>query len=417
MSVRERTVTATAPEPDLTPQEMIARAVAMREELVAEQAATERRTYYSQEMHQRFLDAGFYHLYVPRRYGGYEFDVPTYMRVVQEIARGCVSTGWCLGLTMNHALMVASWWPPDAQDEIFAGRDFRASSVAAPVGTATRDGSGWDIEGQVAFASGTPYSTYYMGQALLPSEDPEAPPPLLLFVAPRSQWEMLDDWGDMIGLKGSGSQSIRFDHTRIPANWAFEGTMIDVEVGGGTPGSRLHGNPMYSGRAMCIFTMSLAAVAVGGAYNALDEYERLMRTKGTPLPPFGPRIHDREHQRWYGRALTHIATAEAALRDTARAHMELCRRNVEDGIDYSYGDDMLLAGIARELIISCWNVVNHDLWETVGASEGRDGKRMARIFRDMAVAGAHRNTQLRDLFYGEVGREMLGEPRIPLGQG
>src|SRR5436305_5487356 len=242
------------PEPGLTRDEMVARAVALRPRLIADQAETEKRTYYSREMHEAFLAAGFYHLYVPRRYGGYGFDVPTYMRVVQEIARGCVSTAWCLGLTMNHALMVGSWWPQEAQDQIFAGQDFRASSVAAPVGTATRDEEGWEIHGQVAFASGTPYSTYYMGQALLPATDPGAVPPLLLFVAPRSEWEMLDDWGDMLGLKGSGSHSIRFDHSRIPASWGFEGNMIDVEVGGGTPGSRLHGNPMYSGRAMCVFT-------------------------------------------------------------------------------------------------------------------------------------------------------------------
>jgi 3-hydroxy-9,10-secoandrosta-1,3,5(10)-triene-9,17-dione monooxygenase len=416
MSAPQTTSAPAAPEPELTEAEMIARAIALREDLVAEQAATEQRTYYSEEMHRRFLDAGFYHLYVPRRYGGYEFDVPTYMRVVQEIARGCVSTAWCLGLTMNHALMVGSWWPQEAQDQIFAGQDFRASSVAAPVGTATRDDGGWEIHGQVAFASGTPYSTYYMGQALLPASDPGAVPPLLLFVAPRSEWEMLDDWGDMLGLKGSGSHSIRFDHSRIPASWGFEGNMIDIEVGGGTPGSRLHGNPMYSGRAMCVFTMSLAAVTVGAAYNALDEYERLMRTKATALPPFGLRVHDRENQRWYGRALTHIATAEAALRDTAQRHMELCRRNVEDGVDYAYGDDIMLANVAREVIISCWDVVNHDLWETVGASEARDGHRMQRVFRDMAVAAAHRNTQFRDLMYGEVAREMLGEPRVPLGQ-
>ena len=84
-----------------------------------------------------------------------------------------------------------------------------------------------------------------------------------------------------------------------------------------------------------MFTISLAAVAVGAAYNTLDEYERLMRTKSTPLPPFGPRVEDREHQRWYGRALTHIATAEAALHEAAHRHMELCRRNVKDGVDYS----------------------------------------------------------------------------------
>ena len=156
------------PEPDLTPDEMVGRAVALRPQLIADQEATERRTYYSPRMHEAFLNAGFYHLYVPRRYGGYEFDVPTYVRVVQEIARGCVSTAWCAGLAMNHALMVGSWWPQEAQDEIFAAGDFRCSSVAAPVGKATRTDEGWEINGQVAFASGTPYATFYMGQALLP---------------------------------------------------------------------------------------------------------------------------------------------------------------------------------------------------------------------------------------------------------
>ena len=49
--------------------------------------------------------------------------------------------------------------------------------------------------------------------------------------------------------------------------------MIDVDVAKGTPGVALHGNPMYGGRALGLFTMCLAAVIVGAAYNALDEYE------------------------------------------------------------------------------------------------------------------------------------------------
>ena len=419
MSTPERAGTGLAPpDPGLSREEMIARAVALRPRLVADQEATEQRTYYSEEMHEAFLAAGFYHLYVPRRYGGYEFDVPTYVRVVQEIARGCVSTAWCMGLAMNHALMVGSWWTQEAQDEIFAGGDFRCSSVAAPVGKAGRTDDGWEINGQVAFASGTPYATFYMGQALLPPGPdgaPGEPPPQLLFVAPREGWEMLDDWGDMLGLKGSGSHSIRFDHTRIPASWGFEGSMLDVEVGAGTPGSRLHGNPMYSGRAIAVFTISLAAVSVGAAYSALDEYERLMREKATPLAPFIPRVKDRDFQRWYGRALTHIATAEAALYDVADRHMEACRRNVEDGIPYTFGEDMLLGGIAREVMLMCWRVIDDDLWQTVGASVARDGERTARVFRDMAVAAAHRNLQLRDMFYGDIGRAALGEPRVMPG--
>jgi 3-hydroxy-9,10-secoandrosta-1,3,5(10)-triene-9,17-dione monooxygenase len=38
---------------------MIARAVALRPQLVADQEATEQRTYYSEEMHEAFLAAGF----------------------------------------------------------------------------------------------------------------------------------------------------------------------------------------------------------------------------------------------------------------------------------------------------------------------------------------------------------------------
>jgi 3-hydroxy-9,10-secoandrosta-1,3,5(10)-triene-9,17-dione monooxygenase len=81
------------PEPDLTPQGMIDRAVALRPQLVEQQAETEERTYYSQEMHEEFLRAGFYRIYVPRRYGGYEFDMRTYMCVMFELLRGCPSTG------------------------------------------------------------------------------------------------------------------------------------------------------------------------------------------------------------------------------------------------------------------------------------------------------------------------------------
>jgi 3-hydroxy-9,10-secoandrosta-1,3,5(10)-triene-9,17-dione monooxygenase len=75
-----------------TDEELVARAIELRPALIADQEATERRTYYSQAMHEEFLEAGFYDLYVPRRYGGLELGVPAYVRVIQEVARGCVST-------------------------------------------------------------------------------------------------------------------------------------------------------------------------------------------------------------------------------------------------------------------------------------------------------------------------------------
>src|SRR5436853_507695 len=239
-----RTQTVAPPEPGLTPQTLVDRAVALRAELIARQAEVEELTRYSDEMHQRFLEAGFYRLYVPRRYGGYEFDVPTFMRVVQELARGCPSTAWMLGLASGHALQIGSWWPEQAQAEIFGDGDFRAASVAAPVGPATRRDGGWELNGRVSYCSGIPVSTHYMGQALMPAADGDAgPPPMLLFVAPKDAWRMLDDWGDLMGMKGSGSNSIVFEGGWIPEHFALENTfMVDVDVSRGTPGLELHGN-------------------------------------------------------------------------------------------------------------------------------------------------------------------------------
>jgi 3-hydroxy-9,10-secoandrosta-1,3,5(10)-triene-9,17-dione monooxygenase len=411
---RETVAAIPPPEPDLTPQEMVARAVALRPQLLERQAECEERTYYSQEMHEEFLRAGFYRLYVPRRYGGYEFDVPTFMRVTLELARGCPSTAWCMGLASAHALQVASWFPEEAQAELFGDGDFRAASVAAPIGTAARTEDGWELNGKVSYCSGIPYSTHYMGQALMGGEDPASvPPPMILFVAPESEWTIVDDWGDLLGMKGSGSQSITFEHGRIPARFALERTlMVDVDVSNGTPGLELHGNPMYAGRALGCFTMSLAALLVGAAWGALDEYETMMTTKTTPLPPFVPRKHDLDYQRWFGRALTRIATAEAALMSCAEQHMALCRRFVEEGIPYSYGDDMRIGCIAREVMIQAWETMQSDIFRTAGSSAGARGQRLERIFRDMSIGGnSHRNTLLRDWAFRELARAHLGIPR------
>ncbi len=394
-----------------TARELVERAIALRPKLIERQAKAEARTNYDEEMHEEFERAGFYRMFMPRRYGGFEVSVPTFMRVIVEIARGCPSTGWCLALAANHALMVGSWFPEKAQDDVFEGGRFICASVAAPISEpALKVDGGWELNGKVSFCSGIPYSTYYLGQALTPGDGSGLPGPMLLFVAPRGAWEMLDDWGDLLGLKASGSQSIVFDHGRIPDHFVLENTsMIDVDVSV-APGVGLHGNSMYGGRALGVFTMCLAAVMVGAAYNALDEYERQMDERMTPVPPFVPRRLDPDFQRWFGGAWAKTATAEAALHDCAEQHMELCRRQAEEGVPYTYKDDMLLGCIGREVMVQTWETVQSDLVRTVGASLMKTGERIERIFRDMAIGNAHRNTSLRDWAYRELTLAHLGLP-------
>jgi 3-hydroxy-9,10-secoandrosta-1,3,5(10)-triene-9,17-dione monooxygenase len=398
---------------EVTPAELLERARALRPKLAERQEETERLTHYSPELHEDFERAGFYRMLVPKRYGGLEVDLPTYVRVFMELARGDASAAWCVCLASNHALQVGSWFPERAQDEIFGAGDFRAASVAAPLSErAVRTDDGWELHGQVAYCSGIPYSNHYMGQALMP--DGDGPPGAqILFVAPREAFTVLDDWGELIGLKGSGSNSIRFDGARIPGHWAIEAThMADVEVSGGTVGSRLHGNPMYAGRGLGFFTMTVGAVMVGAAQGGLEDFERILRTKGTSRPPFVPRYQDADFQRWYGAALGKLTLCEAGIVRSAELQMEYSRATVEDGRPYTYGDDHLVGIVAREAYSDAWDVFQRYVYKNAGSSAARRGEKIERVLRDMATGWSHFNTANADWAYAELARERLGVPRL-----
>jgi 3-hydroxy-9,10-secoandrosta-1,3,5(10)-triene-9,17-dione monooxygenase len=414
MSTAPTDAAATSPpEPDLTPEELIARAIALRPELIEHQAAAEARSFYSEQMHQKFLDAGFYRTYVPRRYGGYEFDVKTMTRLQLELARGDMSTAWCVGLASNHALQVASWFPEEAQAQALGDGTFRAASVAAPTVAATPVDGGWELNGTIAYCSGIPYSNWYVGQAVMPGKQDNGEPRVMLFMAPESEWEMLNDWGTSLGLKGSGSHSIRFESGRLAPHLVLEDTnMIDVDPSD-TPGFALHGNPLYCGRALCVFTMSVAGLVVGGAYNALDEYENWMRAKTTPLPPFIKRTEDADFQRWYGGALAKIGMAESALMNCADQHMERCRQQASGERPYTWEDDLYISTIARETILLAWETVEHDLYRTIGSSAANAGQRFERVFRDLAMAAGHRNSMMRDPLVRQLAQLRLGV--VPAG--
>jgi 3-hydroxy-9,10-secoandrosta-1,3,5(10)-triene-9,17-dione monooxygenase len=394
------------PEPDLTPAEVVARADAMRERLVERQAETEKLLYYSQQTHEELLEAGLYRILVPRRFGGYEFDLPTFWRVVIALGRGCPSAAWCFCLAAGHALQVGSLWEEEAQAELFGDGHFLAAAVAAPAGEATRTADGWELNSTHTYASGSPYSTHFVGQTFI-REEGEGPPRILLFAAPRSEWTMLDDWGDTLGMKGSGSHSVRLEGGRIPARFGLEDTwLVDVDAERGTPGSRLHPNPMYAGRTLSFFQGELSAIMIGAVKGALDEYEEIIHTRKTQRPPIVPRFQDPDYQRWLGVAIGKVAAAEAALLQVGTQYMELCRRAVEDGIPFTREDDLRLNVVGREAMTLAWEAMQGTVLRTAGSP--RNGQRMERIFRDMTMGWSHFSNVAADWSARELARAHLG---------
>ena len=364
---------------DVTPESIIARARSLAPLLVTQQAENEKRTFYSQETHELFQRAGFYRILTPRRYGGFEFGVDTFLSVVMELTAGCSSTGWQYSLGHSHALTVASIFDEAVQDEVFANPDFIAPSTGRPQGTAAlRPDGDWDLNGVFNYCSGAPYAGYFLGHALA-ADGPKSPN---IFLAPRSEWTMLNDWGTQLGCKGTGSHSIRFEGGVIPASYVLPNTSImHLEVSGGTVGSRLHGNSMYAGTPQSFFLINLAALATGIAKNALAAFEELM-DKPTAFPPIVPRTEDPSYQRWYGLGAGKVLTAETLTVAAARKWMDVAASGG------GHEADMAVVLHGRETFDLCWTAVS-DMFRVAGSSAVLDGSRMQRAWRDMSTLRSH----------------------------
>ena len=227
----------------------------------------------------------------------------------------------------------------------------------------------------------------------------------MLFVAPRSEWTMLDDWGHTLGLKGSGSNSLVFDGGRIPDYFALPDTqMLHVDNSGGTPGQRLHGNPMYLGRALSFFGLEFIALAVGMVKGALDEYLELISTRTTHRPPIvlraaRPRlpalVRPRAREGRYGRG------GDVQRRRPVDGG---CRRQVEDGVPFDVEEDLRIQSITRESVRLCWDALQEYVFRTAGSSAAHDGQRMQRIWRDMSMVWGHlaeRDRRLGRAWHGD----------------
>jgi len=295
------------PAPGLTPEEFISKIVALRPMIRSQQEQADAGGAYVQEVHEALRSFGAYGAVQPRRYGGHEFDVSTLLKGIIEMARSDPGTAWCYAFPAAHVLMLAGHYSEQAQIEIFGRNDGLAiAPLRAPTnGTLRKVKDGYVVDGSWDYASGVPYATHVMPTARLVGEGHEGPPTFLVPVIPAGQFRIVrESWGGdlTLGLRASGSQTFVVENAFVPDHmvapfYNFQRAGEDLE---GTPGSRLHDNPMYLGLTTLVFTAVISAILVGAAWAALDEFEEVLRTKRTINPPFHERYKSPEFQRVFG---------------------------------------------------------------------------------------------------------------------
>ena len=407
LQLKKTASTMAPPEPGLTADELIARAVALRGALREGQDAAEERGTYSPEMHQTFEKAGFYRTLQPKLYGGYEFDVPTFSRLIMEIGRGCPGSAWCLALGAGHALNVGSLFGERAQAEVFGAEGhFVAAARAVPSGTAKRADGGWRLDGVWDYCSGVPYSTHVMVGVRIAEEG--APPQAGVALVPRDQWTMLDNWGGYIGMRASGSNSVEMKGAWIPEHYLVKEDFFNPNLSQGTEGARLHGNPMYAGGTLGFFQTEISSIMVGVGYAALDEYESIV----TVRKAFGPNAllqsQTPDYQRFYGIALGKVEAARHAVLGAAQEYMDIARLAVEGKRTYLRSDDLRLQAGMQQAAELSFDAVDMLFRAAATSASAKNGTRMNRYFRDISMARTNPGLQF-ELKAADLAKQLFTE--------
>jgi 3-hydroxy-9,10-secoandrosta-1,3,5(10)-triene-9,17-dione monooxygenase len=384
-------------------------ATRLRPALRAAQAEHEALGGYSEAVHKQLLDAGFYRMLQPKRYGGLELPLEDFLRVGVEISRGDPGVGWSFVLGAGHAWHIASFWPEQAQEELFAG-DLIAPGRTIPRGRAVRTTDGYRLTGTWDYCSGSMWSTHAMLVAPTFTET-DTPLGLRAFVVPRCDYEILDDWGGdrVLGMRASSSNSIQVEGALVPEHLSVVYDFKDHTLGEeGTIGYRLHRNPVYLGRTISFFNCELVATQVGAAWAAFDLFDELMAGRPTSFPPIMPRTESADYHRWYGKMLGQVDAAESLLLGAMRRYTELGRRWERTRQEFTPEEDARLRGV----ILQGAQLANQavDLaFSTAGSSAARLGSPMEKYYRDVAMFKTHIAAKW-DVTYGSVSRYHFGQP-------
>ena len=239
-------------------------------------------------------DAGMFRLCRSRELGGLETDPLTVIDVIEELARHDGSAAWC-ALNCGIAGVLQSFLSPQAATEIGAGHDVVVNGVIAPTGRAVTVEGGYRLSGRWSFVSNCHHCTWLALSCIVVDDDTTnaaADEPLIkMMFVPASQWQIIDTW-DTAGLRATGSHDIDVADVFVPAHRAISIEMSEPRRDG----------PLFRFPVVGLFSVGMAACALGLAGAALEDLLDLARTK----TPFGM------SSTLASRATTQIAVSEAS---------------------------------------------------------------------------------------------------------
>ena len=249
-----------------------ARALAPTIAKFADQAESERRL--PRPLSDALHDAGLFRMLLPRSLGGAELDPPTFVQVMEEIAKVDASTAWVIGQTAGCS-MIAAYLPSQAAAAIFGPPRAVLAWGVGPQGRAVPVDGGYRLTGSWSFASGLHEATWLGAHAPIVSADgtPErradGTPVVRTLLFPLAEATVTDTW-HVMGLRATASDTYAVTDLFVP----HAHTAARDE-----PSERREAGPLYCFPSGSLYASGFAFVSLALARALLDAFLALAGDK------------------------------------------------------------------------------------------------------------------------------------------
>lgn len=362
----------------LTPEELVRRTTALKPLVAAHALECEQLRRPVDAVWNAIRKTGCFYHFVPKRYGGLEFDIDSFIDAMLPIAEGCGSTGWVTAFCVEHNWMLAQF-PEKFQDETFGG-DFPyiiAPGATNPPGVAEPVEGGYRLSGVWKWGTGVMHADWVLLVGMVPGE---SPPRQLFLGLPAADVEVLDTW-DVAGMAGTGSNDIRCRDIFVPEHRVMDmGEMRN----GCAPGATIHAhNPVYRMPMTPFLAITAAIAAVGVARSAIDHFKERIGVR-TLLGTTTKQIEKPAAHMRLGEAAAMTETAEMILREVGRRNVALA---AQEGLVRNEDRIALRAQVALAMDM-CRRAIRLVV-EGAGSSAHMTSSPLQRALRDINVMASH----------------------------
>jgi alkylation response protein AidB-like acyl-CoA dehydrogenase len=337
------------------------------------QATADRRL--PQETIDDFRRLGLTRCLQPKMFGGFGSDYRVFSKILRTLAQGCGSSAWIAAVHGEHSWVVGNF-PERAQHEVWDDNPQAvASASVAPNGTAEIVASGHRLSGRWGFASGCDHAQWFLLGSMTKGG---GAPQSRMFLIPRSEVEIVDDW-DVMGLCGTGSKSLVVKDVAVPAHRSV--SMHELKTGT-APGAAIHSdNPLYRTPRNLVALFSLSSPVVGLAERAVAEFVAITRERRSR----GLRVADLEAvQLMVSEASAQAEAAALVTEHTIERNTALVETRQEisaEQVAWSRRN----ASYATQLAHSAVKLI----FEAAGGTALYASNPLQEIFRDITAASAH----------------------------